>query len=137
MKMTIKKSEMTVMAMDRSAGKPIRQQSIQDTYGTGQAHPYLNPIGGFMGMHCYYRGRPEAIAHYQQNHWIQKEVLLMANNIPFQPMGNTVVVTAASSNTQGECCGYHCCQPGEPISSCSTRDKDNPVFVAYGDTANM
>ena len=52
MKMTIKKSEMTVMAMDRSAGKPIRQQSIQDTYGMGKP-TRTNPIGGFMGMHCY------------------------------------------------------------------------------------
>ena len=52
MKMTIKKSETTVMAMDRSAGKPIRQQSIQDTYGMGKP-TRTNPIGGFMGMHCY------------------------------------------------------------------------------------
>jgi hypothetical protein len=52
MKMTIKKSEMTVMAMDRSAGKPIRQQSIQDTYGMGKP-TRTNPMGGFMGMHCY------------------------------------------------------------------------------------
>jgi hypothetical protein len=52
MKMTIKKSETTVMAMDRSAGKPIRQQSIQDTYGMGKP-TRTNPMGGFMGMHCY------------------------------------------------------------------------------------
>lgn len=52
MKMTIKKSEMTVMAMDRSAGKPIRQQSISDTYGMGKP-TRTNPMGGFMGMHCY------------------------------------------------------------------------------------
>lgn len=52
MKMTIKKSETTVMAMDRSAGKPIRQQSIQDTYGMGKP-TRTNPMGGYMGMHCY------------------------------------------------------------------------------------
>jgi hypothetical protein len=57
MKMTIKKSETTVMAMDRSAGKPIRQQSIQDTYGLGKPSR-TNPMGGFMGMHCY-SGSPD------------------------------------------------------------------------------
>ena len=57
MKMTIKKSEMTVMAMDRSAGKPIRQQSIQDTYGLGKP-TRTNPMGGFMAMHCY-SGSPD------------------------------------------------------------------------------
>ena len=57
MKMTIKKSEMTVMAMDRSAGKPIRQQSIQDTYGLGKP-TRTNPIGGFMGMQCF-SGSPD------------------------------------------------------------------------------
>jgi hypothetical protein len=54
MKMTIKKSEMTVMAMDRSAGKPIRQQSIQDTYGLGKPNR-LNPMG-FIGIHCFTDG---------------------------------------------------------------------------------
>ena len=57
MKMTIKKSEMTVMAMDRSAGKPIRQQSIQDTYGMGKP-TRTNPMGGFMGMQCF-SGSPD------------------------------------------------------------------------------
>ena len=57
MKMTIKKSETTVMAMDRSAGKPIRQQSIQDTYGMGKP-TRTNPIGGFMGMQCF-SGSPD------------------------------------------------------------------------------
>ena len=57
MKMMIKKSEMTVMAMDRSAGKPIRQQSIQDTYGLGKP-TRTNPIGGFMGMQCF-SGSPD------------------------------------------------------------------------------
>jgi hypothetical protein len=54
MKMTIKKSETTVMAMDRSAGKPIRQQSIQDTYGLGKPDR-LNPMG-FIGIHCFTDG---------------------------------------------------------------------------------
>jgi hypothetical protein len=52
MKMTIKKSEMTVMAADRSAGKAIRQQSISDTYGMGKP-TRTNPVGGFMAMQCF------------------------------------------------------------------------------------
>jgi len=57
MKVTMKKTEMTVMAMDRSAGKPIRTQSIQDTYGLGKP-TRTNPMGGFMSMHCY-SGSPD------------------------------------------------------------------------------
>jgi len=57
MKMVMKKSEMTVMAMDRSAGKPIRQQSIQDTYGMGKPNR-SNPVGGFMAMQCF-SGNPD------------------------------------------------------------------------------
>jgi hypothetical protein len=68
MKMTIKKSEMTVMAMDRSAGKPIRQQSIQDTYGLGKPNR-LNPIGLYR-YPLFYRGRSETISHYKQNNGI-------------------------------------------------------------------
>jgi hypothetical protein len=57
MKMTIKKSETTVMAMDRSAGKPICQQSISDTYGMGKPSR-TNPMGGYLAMHCY-SGSPD------------------------------------------------------------------------------
>jgi hypothetical protein len=57
MKMTISKSETTVMAMERSAGKPVRPQSISDTYGMGKP-TRTNPVGGFMAMHCY-SGSPD------------------------------------------------------------------------------
>jgi hypothetical protein len=57
MKMTISKSETTVMMADKYAGKPIRQQSIQDTYGMGKP-TRTNPVGGFMAMHCY-SGSPD------------------------------------------------------------------------------
>ena len=40
------------MKMRRSAGKPMRQASISDTYGMGKP-TRTNPMGGFMGMHCY------------------------------------------------------------------------------------
>ncbi len=53
MKMTISKSETTVMAMDRAVAKPTRQASIQDTYGMGKP-TRTNPVGGFMAMHCYF-----------------------------------------------------------------------------------
>lgn len=52
MKMTISKSETTVMAMDRAVAKPTRQATIQDTYGLGKP-TRTNPVGGFMAMHCY------------------------------------------------------------------------------------
>lgn len=52
MKMTISKSETTVMAMDRAVAKPTRQASIADTYGLGKP-TRTNPVGGFMAMHCY------------------------------------------------------------------------------------
>jgi hypothetical protein len=45
------------MAMDRSAGKPIRQQSISDTYGMGKPSR-TNPMGGYLAMHCY-SGSPD------------------------------------------------------------------------------
>lgn len=41
----------------RAAGKPVRQASIQDTYGMGKP-TRTNPVGGFMSMHCY-SGSPD------------------------------------------------------------------------------
>jgi dipeptidyl aminopeptidase/acylaminoacyl peptidase len=60
----------------------------------------------------------------------------MANNIPFQPMGNCVVATAASSNTQGNVVAITAVSPVNQYFVCNT-DKDNPVFVAYGETTNI
>ena len=57
MKMTISKSETTVMAMDRAVAKPTRQASISDTYGLGKP-TRTNPIGGFMAMQCF-SGSPD------------------------------------------------------------------------------
>ena len=57
MKMSISKTETTVMMGEKYVGKPVRQQSIQDTYGMGKP-TRMNPIGGFMGMQCY-SGSPD------------------------------------------------------------------------------
>jgi hypothetical protein len=57
MKMTISKSETTVMMGEKYVGKPVRTQSISDTYGMGKP-TRTNPIGGFMAMHCY-SGSPD------------------------------------------------------------------------------
>ena len=60
----------------------------------------------------------------------------MANNIPFQPMGNCVVATAASSNTQGNVVAITAVSPVNQYFVFNP-NKDNPVFVAYGETANI
>lgn len=60
----------------------------------------------------------------------------MANNIPFQPMGNCVVATAASANTEGNVVTISAVSPVNQYFVCNV-DKDNPVFVAYGETANI
>ena len=60
----------------------------------------------------------------------------MANNIPFQPMGNTVVATAASANTQGNVVSITAVSPCQQYFVFNP-NKDNPVFVAYGETANI
>ena len=58
MKVSIKKTEVYASMMGAgSAGKPIRQASIADTYGMGKP-TRTNPIGGFMAMHCY-SGSPD------------------------------------------------------------------------------
>ena len=60
----------------------------------------------------------------------------MANNIAFQAMGNTVVVTAATANTQGDAVAITAVSPVNQYLVFNP-DKDDPVFVAYGDTANV
>ena len=58
MKVSIKKTEVYASAMNTgSAGKPIRQASIADTYGMGKP-TRTNPVGGFMPMQCF-SGSPD------------------------------------------------------------------------------
>ena len=58
MKVSIKKTEVYASAMNTgSAGKPIRQASIADTYGMGKPSR-TNPVGGFMAMQCF-SGSPD------------------------------------------------------------------------------
>ena len=58
MKVSIKKTEVYASMMGGgSAGKPVRQASISDTYGMGKP-TRTNPVGGFMPMHCY-SGSPD------------------------------------------------------------------------------
>jgi hypothetical protein len=60
----------------------------------------------------------------------------MANNIAFQPMGNCVVAVAASANTQGAVVSLTAVSPVNQYLVFNT-SKDYPVFVAYGQTANI
>ena len=60
----------------------------------------------------------------------------MANNIPFQPMGNCVVATAATANTQGNVVSVTAVSPVNQYYVFNP-DKNDPVFVAYGETANI
>jgi hypothetical protein len=56
MKVSIKKTEVYAsMTGGGSAGKPIRQASISDTYGMGKP-TRTNPVGGFMAMQCFGSG---------------------------------------------------------------------------------
>jgi hypothetical protein len=56
MKVSIKKTEVYAsMTGGGSAGKPIRQASISDTYGMGKP-TRTNPVGGFMPMMCFGSG---------------------------------------------------------------------------------
>ena len=58
MKVSIKKTEVYASMMGGgSAGKPVRQTSISDTYGMGKP-THANPVGGFIAMHCY-SGSPD------------------------------------------------------------------------------
>jgi hypothetical protein len=53
MKVSIKKTEVYAsMTGGGSAGKPVRQASISDTYGMGKP-TRTNPVGGFMPMMCF------------------------------------------------------------------------------------
>ena len=60
----------------------------------------------------------------------------MANNIAFQPMGNCVVAIAATANTQGNVVAISAVSPVNQYYVCNP-DKNDPVFVAYGTTANI
>jgi hypothetical protein len=60
----------------------------------------------------------------------------MANNIPFQPMGNCVVAVAASANTQGNVVSISATSPVNQYLVFNT-DKNDPVFVAYGQTNDI
>ncbi len=60
----------------------------------------------------------------------------MANNIPFQPMGNCVVVTASTANTQGDVESITAVSPVNQYYVFNP-NKDNPVFAAYGETENI
>jgi dipeptidyl aminopeptidase/acylaminoacyl peptidase len=60
----------------------------------------------------------------------------MANNIPFQPMGNCVVVTAATANAQGNVVAITAVSPANQYLVFNP-DKDDPVFVAYGESTNI
>ena len=56
MKVSIKKTEVYASMMGGgSAGKPVRQASISDTYGMGKP-TRTNPVGGFMAMQCFGSG---------------------------------------------------------------------------------
>lgn len=60
----------------------------------------------------------------------------MANNIAFQPMGNCVVATAVTANVQGNVVAITAVSPVNQFLFFNT-DKNDPVFVAYGQTANI
>ena len=60
----------------------------------------------------------------------------MANNIPFQPMGNCVVATAATANIQGNVFSITAVSPVNQYYVFNP-DKNDPVFVAYGQTTDI
>jgi len=60
----------------------------------------------------------------------------MANNIPFQPMGNCVVATAVTANVQGDVFSITAVSPVQQYYLFNT-DKNDPVFVAYGQTPDI
>lgn len=60
----------------------------------------------------------------------------MANNIPFQQMGPLVVLTASTANVQGNVVSITAVSPSNQYYV-SNPDKDNGVFIAYGETANV
>lgn len=60
----------------------------------------------------------------------------MANNIAFQPMGNCVVADAVTANVQGNVVSITAVSPVNQYFVFNP-DKNDPVFVAYGETANL
>jgi hypothetical protein len=60
----------------------------------------------------------------------------MANNIAFQPMGNCVVATAATANAQGNVVAITAVSPVNQYFVFNP-DKNDPVFVAYGQTSDI
>ncbi len=60
----------------------------------------------------------------------------MANNIAFQPMGNCVLATANSLNTQGNVVSITATSPVNQYLVFNT-DKDDPVFLAHGETSSI
>lgn len=60
----------------------------------------------------------------------------MANNIAFQAMGNCVIATATTANVQGNVASISSVSPSNQYLVFNT-DKNDPVFVAYGETANI
>lgn len=60
----------------------------------------------------------------------------MANNIAFQPMGNCVVAVANTANTQGNVAAITAVSPVNQYFVFNP-DKNDPVFVAYGETSNL
>ena len=60
----------------------------------------------------------------------------MANNIAFQPMGNCVVATAATANIQGNVVAITAISPVNQYYVFNP-EKNDPVFVAYGQTDNI
>lgn len=60
----------------------------------------------------------------------------MANNIPFQPMGNCVVAIAETANVQGNVVAITAVSPVNQYLVFNP-DKNDPVFVAYGETSNV
>ena len=60
----------------------------------------------------------------------------MANNIAFQPMGNTVAVFAATANTQGNVAVITAVSPVNQYFVFNA-DKNDPVFVAYGESDTL
>ena len=60
----------------------------------------------------------------------------MANNIAFQPMGNCVVAVAVTANVQGNVVSINAVSPVNQYYVFNP-DKNDPVFVAYGETPDL
>ena len=60
----------------------------------------------------------------------------MANNIAFQAMGPTVHISAATANVQSNVVSITAVSPVNQYLVMNM-DKNDPVFVAYGETSNI